>query len=136
MNTRLTNDKHTSLNESISYVNSPQRELDEAVEYALALEEVLLALCEELELDPQALVEDIMKRGPNPKKYGIGKKKANDIRRVGLDAINRVMGGKAVKVKTSSAKRGPNPKKFGIGKKQADDIRRAGLDAIRRAVGE
>lgn len=60
MNTRLTNTKHVSLNESIAYINSPQRELDEAHDYALALEEVILALCEELELDPQALVEDIM----------------------------------------------------------------------------
>ena len=59
MNTRLTNDKHTSLNESIAYVSSHQRELDEAVEYARALEEVLLALCEELGIDPAALVEDI-----------------------------------------------------------------------------
>lgn len=59
MNTRLNNTKHTSLNESIAYVNSPQRELDEAVEYALALEEVLLALCEELGIDPNTLVEDI-----------------------------------------------------------------------------
>ena len=59
MNTRLTNTKHLSLNESIAYVNSPQRELDEAVEYARALEEVLLALCEELGIDPAALVEDI-----------------------------------------------------------------------------
>ncbi len=59
MNTRLTNTKHVSLNESIAYVNSPQRELDEATEYALALEEVLLALCEELDIDPNALVEDL-----------------------------------------------------------------------------
>ena len=59
MNTRLDNTKHTSLNESIAYVNSPQRELDEAVEYALALEDLLLALCEELDIDPDALVEDL-----------------------------------------------------------------------------
>ena len=59
MNTRLTNTKHASLNESIAYVNSPQRELDEAREYALALEEVLLALCEELDIDPHALLEDL-----------------------------------------------------------------------------
>lgn len=59
MNTRLTNTKHLSLNESIAYVNSPQRELDEAREYALALEEVLLALCEGLDIDPEALVEDL-----------------------------------------------------------------------------
>ena len=58
MNTRLTNTKHTSLNESIAYVNSHQRELDEATEYAAQLEDLVLALCEELELDPQALVED------------------------------------------------------------------------------
>ena len=60
MNTRLNNTKHVSLNESIAYVNSPQRELDEAREYALALEEVLLALCEGLDIDPEALVEDVM----------------------------------------------------------------------------
>ena len=59
MNTRLDNTKHLSLNESIAYVNSPQRELDEAVEYAAALEDLLLALCEELEIDPDALVEDL-----------------------------------------------------------------------------
>lgn len=59
MNTRLNNDKHLSLNESIAYVNSPQRELDEAREYAAALEDLLLALCEGLDIDPDALVEDL-----------------------------------------------------------------------------
>ena len=57
---RFTNDTFRSLNESIAAVQNPQAALDEAMEYTAILEEVILSLCEELELDPQALVEDIM----------------------------------------------------------------------------
>jgi hypothetical protein len=56
---RLTNDKHQSLNESISHVANPAAALARAEEYAELLEEVITALCEELEIDPQELVEDI-----------------------------------------------------------------------------
>jgi hypothetical protein len=56
---RFDNDTYRSLNESIEQVQNPQAALNEALEYASALEEVLLSLCEELDLDPQALMEDI-----------------------------------------------------------------------------
>lgn len=56
---RFNKDTYRSLNESISQVQNPQAALHEALEYAAALEEVLLALCEELDLDPQALMEDV-----------------------------------------------------------------------------
>ncbi len=56
---RFNNDTYRSLNESIEQVQNPQAALNEALEYASALEEVLLSLCEELDLDPQALMEDI-----------------------------------------------------------------------------
>lgn len=57
---RFNTDTFRSLNESIARVQNPQAALAEAMEYTAALEAVILALCEELELDPQALVEDIM----------------------------------------------------------------------------
>ena len=52
---RFDNNKFRSLNETISHMNQPQVELDE---YTELLESVLLALCEELELDPDVLLED------------------------------------------------------------------------------
>jgi len=57
---RFNTDTFRSLNESIARVQNPQAALAEAMEYTAILEEVILSLCEELELDPQALVEDIM----------------------------------------------------------------------------
>ena len=56
---RFTTNTYRSLNESIARVQNPQAALDEAMEYAALLEEVLLALCEELGLDPDALLEDV-----------------------------------------------------------------------------
>ena len=52
---RFDNSKFRSLNETISHMNEPQVAVDE---YTELLESVLLALCEELELDPNALLED------------------------------------------------------------------------------
>jgi hypothetical protein len=60
---RFNTDTFRSLNESIARVQNPQAALAEAMEYTAALEAVILALCEELELDPQALVEDVMTAG-------------------------------------------------------------------------
>lgn len=60
---RFTNDTFRSLNESIARVQNPQAALDEAMEYTAILEEVILSLCEELDLDPQALVEDAVTAG-------------------------------------------------------------------------
>ena len=57
---RFNTDTFRSLNESIARVQNPQAALAEAMEYTAILEEVILSLCEELEIDPQALVEDIM----------------------------------------------------------------------------
>jgi hypothetical protein len=56
---RFDHDTYRSLNESISQVQNPHAALNEALEYTAALEEVLLALCEELGLDPEALMEDL-----------------------------------------------------------------------------
>ena len=52
---RFDNTKFRSLNETISHIDQPQTAVDE---YTELLESVLLALCEELELDPVALLED------------------------------------------------------------------------------
>jgi hypothetical protein len=57
---RFTNNEYRSLNESISHVANPAAALAQAEEYAALLEEVITALCAELEIDPQALVEDVM----------------------------------------------------------------------------
>jgi len=54
---RFDNNNFRSLNESINYVQNPHRELDEALEYADTLETVILSICEELEIDPDELVE-------------------------------------------------------------------------------
>jgi hypothetical protein len=56
-------DTYRSLNASISQVQNPQAALNEALEYTAALEEVLLALCEELGLDPQAVMESALAEG-------------------------------------------------------------------------
>ena len=52
---RFDNNKFRSLNETISHIDEPQVPVDE---YTELLESVLLALCEELELDPNELLED------------------------------------------------------------------------------
>ena len=57
---RFDNTKFRSLNETISHIDQPQTAVDE---YTELLESVLLALCEELELDPNALLEDFQTRG-------------------------------------------------------------------------
>jgi len=57
---RFDNTNFRSLNESINYVQNPQWALDEALEYADTLESVILSICEELEIDPDELVEDVM----------------------------------------------------------------------------
>lgn len=54
---RFNNTNHRSLNESIAKVQNPQQTLDEALEYTAALESVILSICEELEIDPDELVE-------------------------------------------------------------------------------
>jgi len=56
---RFNTNTFRSLNESIARIQNPQATLDEAMEYTALLETVLLALCEELELDPNTLLEDI-----------------------------------------------------------------------------
>ena len=56
---RFDHDTYRSLNSSISQVQNPQAALDEALEYTAALEAALLALCEELGLDPVSLLEDV-----------------------------------------------------------------------------
>ncbi len=56
---RFDHDNYRSLNESIAKVQNPQAALDEALEYASFLEGILDNLCEELDIDPQALMEDI-----------------------------------------------------------------------------
>ena len=57
---RFNNTNFRSLNESINEVQNPQWALDEALEYADTLEEVILSICEELETDPDELVEMAM----------------------------------------------------------------------------
>ena len=52
---RFNTDKFRSLNETISHIDQPQVPADE---YTELLESVLLALCAELELDPDVLLED------------------------------------------------------------------------------
>ena len=52
---RFDNTKFRSLNETITHMNEPQVEVDE---YTELLESVLLALCEDLQLDPNELLED------------------------------------------------------------------------------
>ena len=56
---RFNTNTFRSLNESIARIQNPQAALDEAMEYTALLETVLLALCEELDLDPNKLFEDI-----------------------------------------------------------------------------
>jgi len=57
---RFNNNNFRSLNESINFVQNPYQELDEALEYADTLESIILSICEELEIDPDELVEDVM----------------------------------------------------------------------------
>lgn len=56
---RFNTNTFRSLNESIARIQNPIAALDEAMEYTATLEAVILALCEELELDPNKLIEDI-----------------------------------------------------------------------------
>ena len=60
---RFNTNTFRSLNESIARIQNPQAALDEAMEYTSILETVILDLCEALDLDPQALVEDVMTAG-------------------------------------------------------------------------
>ena len=60
---RFTHNEFRSLNESISHVANPAAALAQAEEYAALLEDVITALCEEMEIDPSALVEDVMTAG-------------------------------------------------------------------------
>jgi hypothetical protein len=57
---RFNTNTFRSLNESIARIQNPQAALDEAMEYTSILETVILDLCEALDLDPQALVEDAL----------------------------------------------------------------------------
>jgi hypothetical protein len=56
---RFNTNTFRSLNESIARIQNPQAALDEAMEYTSILETVILDLCEALDLDPQALLEDL-----------------------------------------------------------------------------
>ena len=56
---RFNANNHRSLNESIARVQNPQAALDEALEYTAALESIILSICEELEIDPDELMEDM-----------------------------------------------------------------------------
>ncbi len=57
---RFNTNTFRSLNESIARIQNPIAALDEAMEYTSILETVILDLCEALDLDPQALVEDAL----------------------------------------------------------------------------
>lgn len=54
---RFNHDNYRSLNESINEVQNPQRALNEAQDYAALLEGVLVDLCEEFDLDIDAVME-------------------------------------------------------------------------------
>jgi hypothetical protein len=56
---RFNTNTFRSLNESIARIQNPIAALDEAMEYTSILETVILDLCEALDLDPQALLEDL-----------------------------------------------------------------------------
>lgn len=56
---RFNTNTFRSLNESIDKVQNPQAALNEALDYTAALEEIILALCEELDIDPSCLLEDL-----------------------------------------------------------------------------
>jgi hypothetical protein len=56
---RFNTNKYSSLNESITKVQNPQTALEEAMEYTAALEAVIVGICEKLDLDPDALVEEV-----------------------------------------------------------------------------
>lgn len=115
MNTRLTNTKHVSLNESIAYVNSPQRELDEATEYAHALEDILLALCEELDIDPETLVESAEGVLKSTAASRLSRRIRHGIRKAG-DKIHRAVTG------TDTAR---FQRRYVAGAKRADERMRA-----------
>lgn len=54
---RFNQNTYRSLNESINEVQNPQVALDEARDYAALLEGVLADLCNEFDLDPDAVME-------------------------------------------------------------------------------
>jgi len=56
---RFNTDAFRSLNKNIAAVQNSQAAIAEAMEYTSALESVLLALCEELEIDLNSLLEDL-----------------------------------------------------------------------------
>lgn len=57
---RFNTDTYRSLNESITEVQNPQTALNEARDYAALLESVVVDLCEEFGLDPDAVMEMAM----------------------------------------------------------------------------
>jgi hypothetical protein len=108
---RTNNDTYRSLNESINAVQNPQAALAEAMEYASALEAVILALCEELDLDPQAILEDLQTPERDYEMYSSirKKKQAADVRKLkAKDAAEKAdeenvygKGGKVVDTRTA-----------------------------------
>ena len=107
---RTNHNTFRSLNESIARIQNPLAALDEAMEYTAALEAVLLALCEELDLDPQALLEDLQTPEREHEMYSSirAKKKAAGAHRLkakdtSTPARKRAAGAHKLKAKTAAA---------------------------------
>lgn len=122
---RFTNTEYRSLNESISHVANPALALAEAEEYAALLEETLVALCEEMEIDPQELVEDIQtparKREMDKKENAAIAKAAaaqpSSYRRLAALAQYRSAKKKAVSVMQQNDAEAKSKKLYGVGGK-------------------
>ena len=87
---RFNTDKFRSLNETISHIDQPQIPTDE---YTELLESVLLALCEELELDPDVLLEDF--QTPERAAEMKTKRKRSQAAQLKLKAAERIRSRKA-----------------------------------------
>ena len=107
---RTNHNTFRSLNESIARIQNPLAALDEAMEYTAALEAVILALCEELDLDPQALLEDLQTPEREHEMYSSirAKKQAAGAHRLkakdtSTPARKRAAGAHKLKAKTAAA---------------------------------
>ena len=87
---RFNTDKFRSLNETISHIDQPQIPADE---YTELLESVLLALCAELELDPDVLLEDF--QTPERAAEMKTKRKRSQAAQLKLKAAERIRSRKA-----------------------------------------
>jgi len=87
---RFNTDKFRSLNETISHIDQPQVPADE---YTELLESVLLALCAELELDPDVLLEDF--QTPERAAEMKTKRKRSQAAQLKLKAAERIRSRKA-----------------------------------------